>query len=158
LNQAHQIDFIEKIKTPDLPPHILHFDESNPCMLLRHIDRLSGLKKDRRCWVVEAYQRVAVTRPTSGEELTLSRIPIGKRANGLKFAGWQVPFSLIFAGTVHRSQNMALHKAVIDFRTEFWEHDRLYVALSKVRNPENLCVLLPESFDDISSTDSGESR
>jgi hypothetical protein len=62
---------------------------------------------------------------------------MGKVSNGMKFAGWQVPLRLIFAGTVHRSQDMTLHKAVIDLRTEFWEHGQLCVTFSNVRNPEN---------------------
>jgi hypothetical protein len=104
---------------------------------------------------VNAYQHVAVIRLDIGEELTLPRIPMKKVSHGMKFARWQVPLRLIFAGTVHRSQGMTLHKAVIDLRTEFCEHGQLYVALSRVRNSENLCVLLHESSDQTSSTDLG---
>jgi hypothetical protein len=73
-----------------------------------------------------------------------------KDCNGMKFQRWQVPVRLIFAGTVHRSQGMTLNRAVIDCRTKFWEHGQLYVALSRVRNPKNLCILLPA--DDPDST------
>jgi hypothetical protein len=87
LNEAHQIDFVRKIETPDLAPHILHFPEGDPCMPFRNIRTLSGLIKGRRCWIVKTHQHLLVSRLDSGEELTLSRILIGKVSNALKFAG-----------------------------------------------------------------------
>jgi hypothetical protein len=42
---------------------------------------------------------------------------------------------------------MNLGRAVIDLRTNFWEHGQLYVALSRVTEPGNLCFLLPDSSD-----------
>jgi hypothetical protein len=153
LNEAHQIDFIEKLDTPDLPPHISHFYEGDLCILLRNISTASGLVKGRRCWIVNANRRVVVIRLDTGEEITLPRIPMEKVSNGMKFARWQVPLKLIFAGTVHRSQGMTLTKVVIDLRSGFWEHGQLYVALSRVRNPANMCILLPDSSDEISPID-----
>jgi hypothetical protein len=62
LDEAHQIDFIETVDTPDLPLHILHFYEGDPCTLLRNISTLSGVVNGRRCWVLDAKDRVAVIR------------------------------------------------------------------------------------------------
>jgi hypothetical protein len=148
LDEGHQIDFIETIETPDLPPHVLHFYEGDACTLLRNISTVSGLVKGRRCWVIDANERIVVIQFENGEQLTLSRIPIEKMSNGIKFERWQIPLRLIYAGTVHRSQGMTLYRAVIDLRRSFWEHGQLYVALSRVKRPENLCILLPESLDE----------
>jgi hypothetical protein len=76
-----------------------------------------------------------------------------KISNDMKFSRWQVPLKLIHAGTVHQSQGMILNKAVIDLRSQFWEHGQPYVALSRVRHPENLCILLPESSEETSTSD-----
>jgi hypothetical protein len=40
---------------------------------------------------------------------------------------------------------MTLERAVVDLRNDFWEHGRLYVAVSRITNPTNLCILLPPS-------------
>jgi hypothetical protein len=62
LDEGHKIDFIERIETPDLPPHILRFYEGEPCTGLRNISTLSGVVRGRRCWVLDARERFAVIR------------------------------------------------------------------------------------------------
>jgi hypothetical protein len=42
---------------------------------------------------------------------------------------------------------MTLDRVVIDMRAHMWEHGQLYVALSRVTDPKNLLVLLPDSAD-----------
>jgi hypothetical protein len=143
LSECHQIDFIQKVEVPDLPSHMLNLYKGDPCFLLQNISTASGLVKRRRCWAVNLNKRVAVVKLDTKEELTLSRIPMEKISNGIKFTRWQVPIRLIYAGTVHRSQRMTLGRAVIDLMTNFWEHGQLYVAISRVTEPGNLCLLLP---------------
>jgi hypothetical protein len=72
-----------------------------------------------------------------------------KVTNGMRFKRWQLPLRLMFAGTVHRSQGMTLGRVVVDCRSNFWEHGQLYVALSRVRDPRDLCILLPRGLNDI---------
>jgi hypothetical protein len=43
---------------------------------------------------------------------------------------------------------MTLQRAVIGYRTKFWEHGQLYVGLSRVKSSVNLCILLPDDMDD----------
>jgi hypothetical protein len=84
----------------------------------------------------------------NGDTRALTRIPMEKTSNGMKFVRWQLPLRQLFAGTVPRSLKMTLQRAVIDCRNKFWEHDQLYVALSRVRSPADLCILLPSDSDD----------
>jgi hypothetical protein len=48
---------------------------------------------------------------------------------------------------------MTLNRAIIDLRRHFWEYGQLYLALWRVRHPENLCRLLSECQEKISSSD-----
>ena len=64
--------------------------------------------------------------------------------NGIKFTRMQIPLKYVYSGTLYYSQGMTLRKVVIDMRSNFWEHEQLYVALSQVIEPHNVCVLLPE--------------
>jgi hypothetical protein len=79
---------------------------------------------------------------------TLTRILMEKPSNGMKVIRWQLPLRLLFAGTLHRSQRMMPQRAVIDCRTGLFEHERLHVALSSVKSPPDLCILLPFNWDD----------
>jgi hypothetical protein len=136
LEEAHQIDLIERIETFDLPLYILHFYEGDPSTLSRNINTLSSVVNGRRFWVLDAKEGVAVIRFENGKELTLSLLLMEKVSNGMKVSRWQVPLKLIYAGTVHRSHGMTLNRAVIDLKSQFCEHGQLYVALSRVRHPE----------------------
>jgi hypothetical protein len=66
----------------------------------------------------------------------------------MKFRQCQLPLRLIFAGTVHRSQGVTLQRAIIDYSTKFWEHGQLYTALSRVKSPVDLCILIADDMDD----------
>jgi hypothetical protein len=61
----------------------------------------------------------------------------------VKSHNWQIPVRLVFAGTVRRALGVTLFRAVAGCRSPYWEHGQLYVALSGVRNPYDLCTVLP---------------
>ena len=44
---------------------------------------------------------------------------------------------------VHKIQRITLNKVIIDLCSNFWEHGELNVALSRVKDPKNICILLP---------------
>jgi hypothetical protein len=97
---------------------------------------------------------VAAIGPDVGMNLAILNdtdpIPLKKNLNGFTFIRSQIPVKPVFGGTVDHSQGMTLSKAIIDCRTKFWEHGQLYVTLSRVRSPENICVLLPADLTDFS--------
>jgi hypothetical protein len=90
---------------------------------------------------------VVVVKGDTKEQLTLSRIAMEKISHIMKFTRWQVPISLIYDGTAHRSERMTLGRAMTDLRSNFGEHGQLYVAFSRVTDPVNLCFLLSGSSD-----------
>jgi ATP-dependent exoDNAse (exonuclease V) alpha subunit len=141
---------IEKIDAPDLPPHDILILEGDLLILLRNLDDRAGLAKGRRCRAIQMKNRTVVVQFDDDETRILTRIPMEKTSNGMKFVRFQLLLRLVFAGTVHRSQGMTIERAVIDYRTKFWKHGQLYVALSRVKNPTDLCILLPPDMHDFS--------
>jgi hypothetical protein len=150
LARSLQRDFADNVDDPDLPPHMLTIFKGDAFGLLRNIDTRTGLAKGRRCSVIDLRNRTAVLRFDDGHEITLTRMCLHKTSSGITFNRWQIPIRLAFAGTVHRSQGMTLGRIVIDCRSRFWEHGQLYVALSRVTDPANICVLLPPDLEDFS--------
>jgi hypothetical protein len=137
-----QIDYVERLECPDLPPTELELFAGDVLLLLRHVNTRAGLAKGRRCLARAMGHLTLVVSFGPEAEYTFGPIRMEKKLNGAEFVRWQVPFRLMYAGTVHRSQGMTLDRAVMDCRTQFWEHGQLYVALSRVRSPRGLCVLL----------------
>jgi hypothetical protein len=120
-------------------------DEGDRCLLFRNMSCASGLVKGWKCSALGVHEPLAAGRLDIGQELTLSHIPMEKISNGMQFSRWQMPTKLICAGTVHRSQGITFESAVIDLRTNLWEHGQLSVALSRVRQPDDICILLHNS-------------
>jgi hypothetical protein len=82
------------------------------------------------------------------ETMALAKTPIEKTSNGMKFIGPQLLLWLILSETVHRSQGMMFQQTVIDYCMKFWEYGQLYMVLSGVNSPGNLCILLTGDMDD----------
>jgi DNA polymerase III delta prime subunit len=84
-SESQQLDSIERIDTPELPPNDLRILDGDPFVLLRNIETYSGLGKGRRCHVVQMRNRTVVVQLDNNETRTLTRIPMEKRSNSVKF-------------------------------------------------------------------------
>ena len=58
-----------------------------------------------------------------------------------KYVRRQIPVDLGWAATVHRVQGMTLDNAIVSLDEHFFESGMAYVALSRVRKPENLRLI-----------------
>jgi hypothetical protein len=97
-----QIDFVERLDMPDLPPSELLIVEGDPLLLLRNINTPAGLAKGRRCTPLNIGNRTVLILFDNGCTQTLARIHLEKTISGMRFIRWQIPVRLVFAGTVHR--------------------------------------------------------
>jgi hypothetical protein len=117
LSRCHQVDFPERLDIPDFPLYALTLSKGDLLVLLRNLDPAGRLAKGRRCSAQDLRNRALVISLEDGNQRTLTRIPLEKVSNGMRFKWWQVPLRLIFPGTVHRSQGMTLDGAVVDCRS-----------------------------------------
>jgi len=83
-----------------------------------------------------------------GEEVFIPRIPlINSDGRGIPFKRLQFPVKVAFAMTINRSQGQTFDHLGCDFTKAPFTHGQLYVGLSRISNPANLRLLLPESKD-----------
>ncbi len=101
--------------------------------------------KNQRCYVVNRTPNSVIIEFEDKSTKTLPRINFEGETNGIKFIRHQVPLRPLYSGTIHKSQGMTLDRVVVDLRSDFWEHGQLYVALSRVRDPSKICILLPQN-------------
>ena len=137
--------YLDAYEDASMPPPKLTLAKHDPVFLLRNLDTKSGLVKGMRASIqdIAATGRFVTLTKKTGEDVTLPRICFRGKLNGAGFTRRQLPVRLAYAGTVHRSQGETLTRVVVDLRRSFWEHGQLYVALSRVRNPDGCMILLP---------------
>jgi hypothetical protein len=85
LSEAQQINFTEKIDTPDLPSNNILILEETRFVLIRNIDIRSGTVKYRRCHAIQIKNRTVVFQFEDGATRALKRIPMEKTSNGMKY-------------------------------------------------------------------------
>jgi hypothetical protein len=71
-------------------------------------------------------------------------VQVGRR--GITFKRRQFPVAVAYATTFHKSQGVTLDKVGIDLRNHPFAHGMLYVALSRVRRADDVCLLTTDKF------------
>ena len=152
LTYAQRFEFVNSWTFPDIPDPSIDIQIGQPMTLMRNLNTHEGLVKNKRCWIIGKGQQTVLVKFEDGHERVIPRIAFKTQTNGIKFTRTQIPFRTLYAGTIHKSQGLTLNRVVIDMRSKFWEHGQLYVALSRTKDPKNVCILLPlyeEENDDL---------
>jgi len=148
LTSTQRFDFVSSWTFPDIPDPSIDLQIGQPMTLMRNLNTHEGIVKNRRCWIIARGKQTVTVRFEDSHERVIPRIAFNTETNGIKFTRTQIPFKPLYAGTIHKSQGLTLNRVVIDMRSKFWEHGQLYVALSRVKDPKNLCILLPKIEED----------
>ncbi len=144
---SHMEDMVNNVILPDVPDYRLLFKEGDPVFIMRNLDTQHGIVKNKRCWVKNVSPNLVTVKLDNGNEYCLNRMYTNGCYSGVQFTRFQFPLKLSFSSTVHRAQGMTLSKVLVDLNSEFWEHGQLNVALSRVKDPSNLGILLPPESD-----------
>jgi len=148
-------ELLHELHPPGMPPHKLHLKEGAVYMLLRNMNIKLGLCNGSRFILLDCSNQFV---------LKCQLIPAGPVANEdeptvfylpritctptdqypFLFTRKQFPILPAFAMTINKSQGGTFDKVGIDLSTCVFSHGQLYVALSRVRSFDSLCILLPE--------------
>jgi PIF1-like helicase/Helicase len=133
-----------------LPPSRLRLKVGMPVMLLRNINPEAGLCNGTRLVITRLGRKCVEARGITGKAAgTTHFIPRVKLTSNPRDLGFlltrnQFPLQVCFAMTINKSQGQTFDILGVDLRFPVFAHGQLYVAMSRVTDVRNLCLLLPE--------------
>ncbi len=150
------VEFLNKLTPAGLPPHHLYLKKGMVLMLLRNLSPKKGLCNGTRLILNKATNILLHCKIASGdhagEEVLISRIEMKHQDE--QFIEWnrrQFPVRPAFAMTINKSQGQTLKKVGVWLEESAFTHGQLYVAASRVRNPEHLLFA-------VKTSDTGKTR
>ena len=147
----YPVEFLNTLDPGCLPPHKLNIKSGVPLILIRTINP-PILTNGTRCVVIQVHgnhlieAEITTEGPYLGQRVFIPRIPLtNSDGRGVPFKRVQFPEKVAFTITINRSQGQMFDHLGCDFVKPPFTHGQLYVAVTRVRNPHNLRLRLPES-------------
>ena len=140
-------EFLNTLNPSGMPQHLITLKPNCPIMLLRNLDPIQGHCKGTRYIVNTLHDHVIEATVAygvhAGKRLFIPRIPLAPSENLFPFhmQRRQFPIRLAFAMTANKAQGQTLNKVGLYLEKDFFSHGQLYVAMSRVGNPNNLSIL-----------------
>lgn len=143
-------EFLNGLKFPGFPDHILRLKKGMPVMLLRNVNPSLGLCNGTRLvitnlgkWIVQA--RI-ITGDRAGNKVLIPSITVTSPETKGPFIikRRQFPIKPCYAMTINKSHGQSLKYVGLYLPQPVFSHRQLYVALSRVTHLEGLKVLIIE--------------
>ena len=145
---TYPAEFLNSITPSGFPVHQLRLKTGCPLLLLRNINIRLGLANGTRLRLLQAGKALRceiLTGTHVGSIVLLPRVTFipGGDPSDIPFRRRQFPVQLAFAMTINKSQGQTLRRAAIYLHDEVFVHGQLYVATSRVGDPNNIRFSLP---------------
>ena len=111
--------------------------------MLRNINQpklCNGTRISVKKLMTNIIEATILIRPFQGEEVLIPRIPMIPTDMLFQFKRLQFPIRLAFAITINKAQGQSLELCGLYLHTDCFSHGQLYVACSRVGNPDNLFI------------------
>ena len=158
-NHQYPVEFLNTLCPSGMPPHRLSLKVGMIIMLLRNFDTIHGHCNGSRYILKQVRPHLLlaelVTGVHAGAQLLIPRIPFSPSENIFPFTltRKQFPVRPYFAMTVNKSQGQSLSRVGVYSVKDFFSHGQLYVAASRVGNPQHLRILMINEEDHTKRTD-----
>ena len=142
-------ELLNSIETGSLPPHALTLKIGAPIMCLRNLNPNQGLCNDTRlivkCLLANVIEACIATGAHAGTVVYIPRIKIHTDSNPsvlIPFERLQFPVRLAFGMTINKAQGQTLDNLGLYLPNHVFSHGQLYVALSRVKTPESIKIMV----------------
>lgn len=122
-------------------------------MVIRNIDPAASICKGTRLIVsslrTNVIEATIATGPNKGDIALIPRIKFTKGLCPVDFQRVQFPIRLAFGMTINKAQGQTLNSVGLYLPCHVFGHGQLYVALSRVRKPGSLKLMIPSEISEI---------